>query len=266
MQYLNKDFAENLPKGDAFQYLQGMEGKVYRDVQGRKTLQFALGDKSYFIKNHFGVGWREILKNIVQLRMPILGAENEWRAIDKLKSLGLATMTSVAYGSKGWNPARRRSLIVTEDLADTISLEDYCKDWSKNPPDFAVKQKLLSKLASIARTLHRGGVCHRDFYLCHFLMPKDCLDAGSDEVFELFLIDLHRALIKNPLGMRWVVKDISGLFYSAMDIGLTRRDYFRFMKIYDDTSLREALATNGEFWSAVNARALAMHGKLGPVS
>ena len=75
MHYLSEDFAKELPKGDSFQILQSMEGKVYRDVKGRKTLQFAVGGKRYFIKNHFGVGWREIFKNIVQLRMPILGAE-----------------------------------------------------------------------------------------------------------------------------------------------------------------------------------------------
>jgi len=266
MDYLSEDFAKDLPKGDSFQVLQAMEGKVYRDVQGRKTLQFILGGKSYFIKNHFGVGWREIFKNLVQLRMPILGAKNEWRAISKLKSLGLATMTSVAYGSRGWNPARRQSLIVTEDLVDTISLEDYCRDWRQNPPDFAVKLKLLCKLASISRTLHQGGVCHRDFYLCHFLMAKDSLETSNDQMFELSVIDLHRALIKNPLGMRWIIKDVSGLFYSAMDIGLTQRDYYRFIRIYDDLSLRDALANNGEFWNLVNTRALAMHKRLGSVS
>tara|TARA_B110000858_G_scaffold196515_1_gene255505 strand:+ start:9778 stop:10578 length:801 start_codon:yes stop_codon:yes gene_type:complete len=266
MHYLSEDFAKDLPKGDSFENLQVMEGEVYRDVQGRKTLQFALGGKSYFIKNHFGVGWREIFKNIVQLRMPILGAENEWRAISKLKSLGLSTMTSVAYGSKGWNPARRRSLIVTEDLADTISLEDYCRSWRQHSPNFALKQKLLMKLASISRTLHQGGVCHRDYYLCHFLMPKGCLDVGTDQAFELFIIDLHRALIKNPLGLRWIIKDLSGLFYSAMNIGLTQRDYLRFIRIYDDMSLRDALAHNGKFWSSVNTRAVTMHKKLGPVS
>ena len=266
MQYLSEDLAKDLPKGDSFQNLQAMEGKVYRDVQGRKTLQFALGGKSYFIKNHFGVGWREIVKNLVQLRMPILGAENEWRAISKLKSLGLATMTSMAYGSRGWNPARKQSLIVTEDLAGTISLEDYCKDWRQNPPEFVLKQKLLSKLASISRTLHQGGVCHRDFYLCHFLMPKDCFDGSSDQAFELFIIDLHRALIKNSLGMRWIIKDVSGLLYSAMDIGLTQRDFFRFIKTYDDMNLRDSLADNGAFWGSVEKRALSMQKKLGSVS
>jgi heptose I phosphotransferase len=266
MQYLSEDLAKDLPKGDSFQNLQAMEGKVYRDVQGRKTLQFALAGKSYFIKNHFGVGWREIVKNLVQLRMPILGAENEWRAISKLKSLGLATMTSMAYGSRGWNPARKQSLIVTEDLAGTISLEDYCKDWRQNPPEFVLKQKLLSKLASISRTLHQGGVCHRDFYLCHFLMLKDCLDGSSDQAFELFIIDLHRALIKNSLGMRWIIKDVSGLLYSAMDIGLTQRDFFRFIKTYDDMNLRDSLADNGAFWGSVEKRALSMQKKLGSVS
>ncbi|GJM11709.1 MAG: lipopolysaccharide core heptose(I) kinase [Pseudohongiella sp.] len=266
MQYLNEDFATSLPDGDAFKILQAIDGKVFREIQGRKTLQFELAGKSYFIKNHSGVGWREILKNIVQLRMPILGAENEWKAITKLRALGLATMTSVAYDSRGLNPARRQSLIVTEDLVNTLSLEDYCKAWQQKPPNFLLKKKLLSKLAHISRTLHQGGVCHRDFYLCHFLLPKDSLDTDPEQDFELFLIDLHRALIKQPLGRRWIVKDISGLLYSAMDIGLTQRDYYRFMKIYDDTSLREALQHNAGFWHSVHSRAQAMHKKLGPVS
>lgn len=265
MHSLNEDFARHLPEGDPFQVLQTMEGKVYREVKGRKTLQFSLGENSYFVKNHLGVGWGEILKNLVLFRLPILGAQNEWRAIVKLKSLGLATMTTVAYGSRGWNPASRQSFIVTEDLNNTISLEDYCKTWLKSPPSFLTKQKLLSKIAKCSRVLHRGGVCHRDYYLCHFLMPTDEIDNNEGQEPELHIIDLHRALIKNPLAKRWIVKDISGLLYSAMDIGLTQRDYFRFIKLYDDTSLRDALTKNAEFWRSVSSRANTMHKKLGPV-
>ncbi len=265
MHSLNEDFAEQLCDGDPFATLQAMEGRVYREVMGRKTLQFSLGEKSYFVKNHFGVGWGEILKNFVQLRLPILGAENEWRAIEKLRTLGLATMTCVGYGSRGWNPASRESFIVTEDLTDTISLEDYCRDWQHSPPEFSLKQKLLSKIARCSRILHRGGVCHRDYYLCHFLMPIDASNIDSDQEIELYIIDLHRALIKNPLAKRWIIKDISGLLYSAMDIGLTRRDYFRFIRLYDDLSLRDALTKNAVFWNSVYRRAQRMHKKLGPV-
>ena len=133
-----------------------------------------------------------------------------------------------------------------------------------------MKHKLLSKLANISRELHQNGICHRDYYLCHFLLPKNTQlnkttgkgKAGKD--FDLYLIDLHRALIKNTLGMRWVIKDISGLLYSALEIGLTQRDLYRFIKIYSGQNLRDALAHDGTFWGAVHKRAMAMYKKLGP--
>jgi len=63
--------------------------------------------------------------------------------------------------------------------------------------------------------------------------------------------------------MRWVIKDIGGLLYSALEVGLTQRDLYRFIKIYSGQSLREALAHNGTFWGAVHKRTMAMHRKLG---
>ena len=51
MQYLSEDFAKHLPEGDLFETLQSMQGEVYREVKGRKTLQFTLGGKSFFVKN-----------------------------------------------------------------------------------------------------------------------------------------------------------------------------------------------------------------------
>ena len=36
---------------------------------------------SNFIKLHYGVGWREIFKNLLLGRWPVLGAKNEWRAL-----------------------------------------------------------------------------------------------------------------------------------------------------------------------------------------
>ena len=36
MHYLNEDFARDLPEGDVFRNLQGLEGKVYRHVKGQE--------------------------------------------------------------------------------------------------------------------------------------------------------------------------------------------------------------------------------------
>jgi len=262
--YLNEEFKRNWQGADPFKMLQAMEGNIYRQVQGRKTFQFTLNGRSYFAKLHSGVGWSEIIKNLLQLRLPILGAENEWRAITRLQELGIATMKFVAYGKRGWNPATRQSFIITEELTDTISLEDYCKGWRNNSPEYSEKKILLERIANISRELHSNGVCHRDFYLCHFLLNRN-IDVGEDKL-NLSLIDLHRVLLKQNLATRWKIKDIAGLYYSTMDIGLTQRDLFRFIRIYDQVDLRQSLRTRQGFWSAVHKRAQFMYHKLSPAS
>ena len=73
--------------------------------------------------------------------------------------------------------------------------------------------------------------------------------------YHLTLIDLHRALLKKNLGQRWVIKDVGSLYFSAMDIGLTQRDLFRFVRGYAGTGLRTALTEHGTFWDKVKERA-----------
>ena len=261
-QYLREDFAAHWQDKNPFQALAALDGKVYRELAGRKTFQFDLNGKSYFAKLHYGIGWREIFKNLVQLRLPIVSARNEWTAIQRLQELGIATMTVVAYGESGWNPASRQSFIVTEALVDTQSLEDYCLSWAHYAPDPMLKRQLIAKLAQISRTVHRNGICHRDYYLCHFLLH---MQAGAPRAdLRLSLIDLHRAMIQRKLGKRWIVKDVAGLYYSAMHIGLSKRDLLRFVRTYEQQDLRGALTANQSFWNAVTKRAEAMYAKLGP--
>jgi len=261
MFYLNEEFADNFQGEDPFDALWSMQGRIYRQVKARKTFQFNLDGKSYFAKLHSGVGWLEIFKNLFSFRLPIIGARNEWEAIHRLQELDIATMNAVAYGERGWNPANRESFIVTEELVDTVSLEDYCKHWNETHPDPKVKRKLIKEVAVIARVLHSSGICHRDFYLCHFLLHKDEVPFPT-----LSLIDLHRALVRGNLAQRWIVKDIAGLYYSAKTIGLTQRDLLRFMRHYHDQDLREALTKHKSFWTEVEERAEKMFAKLGPAT
>lgn len=262
MLYLNKKFERIWAGREPFDELAKVNGQIYRQVKNRKTFQFEVEGESYFAKLHWGIGWREIVKNLLQFRLPILGAENEWQAINKLESLNIDTMKYVAYGSKGKNPAAQQSFIVTRELTATTSLEDYCRGWNERQPSFSEKFALQKEIAKISKTLHGNGVCHRDFYLCHFL-----LHAGhSQQEPKLSLIDLHRALVKQKLSMRWIVKDVAGLYYSAMDIGLSRRDLFRFIRYYSGSSLKQELRSNSKFWCAVEARATKLYKKLGPAT
>lgn len=225
---------------------------VYRSKEGRKTLRFDWQGRSWFLKLHSGIGWREIFKNLLQGRLPVLGAANEYDAVLALENLGVDTMSVGAYASLGDNPATVRSMIVTEDLVGTVSLEDYCADWASSPPPFADRLKILRKLADSAGRMHRAGINHRDFYICHFHLDASTLGNRQPTCY---LIDLHRAQIRRRTPRRWQVKDLSGLYFSAMDCGLTRRDLLRFIAHYSEGGLRAALHQDASLWQDVALRA-----------
>ncbi len=235
-----------------------LTGKVFREKDGRTTLRFLYDNESYFIKLHRGIGWKKIIKSFLQFRKPPpLSAENEWNAIKKLEKLNIKTMQLIGYGIRGRNPAKKESFLITKELINTESLETICKKWNKNPPSYSFKKKLILKVAGIARTIHEAGLNHRDFYICHFL-----LDLKSDEKYPiLYLIDLHRVDFREKLPLRWRVKDIAGIYFSVMDINLTKRDIYRFIRAYIGLDLKTSIKSNKIFWFYVKKRALALYKK-----
>src|SRR5690606_4986046 len=217
----------------------------------------------YFVKQHFGVGWREIFKNLLSAKWPVLTAETEWQAIRKLGEVGIPTTPAVAYGMRGLNPATLQSFLMTEDLGDIVSLETLCADWRSNPPEPAFKRKLLIKVAELARKLHDGGMNHRDFYLCHICLDNARLTQG--EIF-LYLIDLHRVGIRPTIASSDRMKDMAALYFSAMEAGLSKRDYLRVLKHYRQLPLRKIFSDERDFWHKVSVRAarlyLKFHGRM----
>ena len=229
MLILKKPF-DDLWKGkDAFEEVEKISGEVYRSVATRETLRFEVDGKGYYLKLHHGITYKEFFKNVFSFHAPVLGAGNEWRAINLLSALGVDTMKGVAYGERGFNPIKQTSFIVTEDLAPCISLEDFCENWATEPPAYSVKKALVTRVAEMVRTMHEAGINHRDCYICHFLLQLPFDDLNN---FKLSIIDLHRAQIRARVPYRWRNKDLVALYYSVMDIGLKPRDYLRFLKIY----------------------------------
>ena len=173
MVYLSGELKNFFSDSDPYKVLKELNGNVYREVKNRKTLQFEYNGKSYFAKIHTGVGWIEIFKNLIQLKSPVLGAKNEWSALKLLRSTSIKTMTAVAYGEKGWNPAKRQSFIITEDLQQTISLEDYCLNWLDSKPQFSERKALICKVAEIASAcILVGSVIATSIYAIFFYIKK----------------------------------------------------------------------------------------------
>jgi len=172
--FLEEPFRSLWAGEDPFVAVEALEGQVFRELDGRRTLRSEVAGRGYFVKIHRGIGWGEIFKNLLSLRWPVLGAQNEWRAIRRLQELGIDSMHAVAFGRRGRNPARQ-----------------------------------------------------------HSFDPKP-----TPESFRLSLIDLHRAQLRARTPRRWRDKDLAALYFSVLDIGLTKRDLLRFLAAYFVRPLR----------------------------
>jgi len=251
--YCNERFRKAWGK-DPFAAAFAVKGEVFRDVKNRKTMRFRMDGKSYFIKLHGPVGWGEIWKNLLQFKTPVIGSANEYLAISLLNTLGVPTMTACAFGIRGTNPAAMESFLVTEDLVGMVSLEDFCRDWKANPPPPALKYRIIRALAVTCARMHASGLNHRDCYLCHFLLDPDSL---HEKRIKLHVIDLHRAQIRPHIRRRYRVKDLAGIFFSAMDCGFSRRDALRFVAAYAP----RAGALDAKIWTDVLQAAVRLYRK-----
>ncbi|AIR05334.1 MULTISPECIES: lipopolysaccharide core heptose(I) kinase RfaP [Cedecea] len=250
---LKEPFATQWRGKDPFAEVIKLEGEVFRALESRRTIRFEMEGKGYFLKYHRGTTLKEVVKNLASLRMPVLGADREWFAIHRLKALGVDTMKGVAFGQKGLNPLERTSFIITEDLSPTVSLEDYCADWAARPPEVSVKRAIIQRVAGMVRDMHRGGVNHRDCYICHFLLHLPF--ESPKKPFKISVIDLHRAQIRPAVPRRWRDKDLIGLYFSSLHIGLTSRDIYRFLSIYFSVPLRDIIKNESALFATAGVKA-----------
>lgn len=243
--FLSSPFDCHWQGKDPFQEAFTVTGKVYRELESRRTLRFELNGVGYFVKLHYGLGWWTFLCEWLKGTPPIVGALTEFRALNILEKIGVHTLVPIAYGVKGKIPPTQQSFLITKELHRTVNLEDFCRDWPMMPPCPALKRALISEVADIVRKMHTAGLNHRDCYLVHFLLHTDSLIGGSEfdrastAKLKISLIDLHRAQIRTRVPQRWRNKDLAALSYSSSKIGLSLKDQYRFLKAYFQRSLRD---------------------------
>ena len=248
--FLRADIASAWSGRGALAAAFALQGEVLRQMPGRRTVRVRIGEQSFVLKLHMGVGWWEILRNLLSLRWPVLGARNEFMALARLNGQGVPTMSVAAFAESGRNPARRRSFVLLEDIAHDCTLEDVARTWRTTPARIRERRALIAEVALIARGMHAAGVNHRDFYLCHFLRAR----AGG-----LRLIDLHRAGVRKAVPSRWREKDLAQLLFSALDAQLTRHDRLHFLRVYHCGLPRDARMWT--MWRRIEREAQWLHRK-----
>ena len=257
---LNSVFEKHFRGKDPFEAAFELTGESFRKVKSRHTFRIELEGKGYFVKLHRGIGLGEYFKNLFQFKKPVTGADQEFHALRHLEGCGVRSMTSAAYGCRGVFAPFRTSFLITEELTDTVSLEDYTRSWIEaGCAPFRIRRRLIRELGDMAGKMHRSGLNHRDCYICHFLLKK-----GTEltEEVHLHVIDLHRAQIRDEVPYHYWVKDVAGLYFSAMDLPLSKYDLGCFLKAYfGKKRLKEILQENESFLKDVQKTAVRLYEK-----
>lgn len=186
----------------------------------RITLRFSLNDQGeqryFYIKRHGRSSWKEYLKPLLRLTWPILGARNEWNAILAFHTIGLPTMTPVAFGESG-----TQSFLITESLENCRKLSELRFD-ATSPSQAAMRARFVRQIAQLTRKMHGAGIHHQDFYLGHLLQSQPHPD-------RIYIIDLGRVRKHQTLSTRWIIKDLAQLDFSA---DATPFEQVRFLRDY----------------------------------
>ena len=77
LNFLDEELKQFFEGEDSFNIAQSIDGKVFREYENRVTKQFKFQNKSYFIKFHGPVGWKEIFKNLIQIKVPVRGCRED---------------------------------------------------------------------------------------------------------------------------------------------------------------------------------------------
>ncbi len=191
-----------------------------------------------YIKRYTHLPLKEYFKSILCFK-PIFpdGAIHEWKAIVEFhgKRIPTAEPIAAARTSKG-------TCILCLGITDYTRASELFANFAEH--DFSTKKRMIYEIASIAGKMHLANFAHQDFYLVHLFV--------SNRDGKIYLIDLQRTIMQDKLSVRWRIKDLAQLHFSAEKY-LTRRDILRFWKKYSDTC-GKAFYRNGKLMKSILAK------------
>jgi len=186
--------------------------------------------QTWYLKRYLRPPFREQLRRLWRHGRKRGTGGIEARFIRRLTTLGIPTMRTIAYGQEISGLFERRGFILTEEIKG-LSLEQLTQRILANSepcPTRHDRREIIRQLARITAQLHAHRLFHRDLYLCHVFL---CQNADGEIV--LRLIDLARMIDRPQLSLRWIVKDLAALDYSAPPGLITHADRVRFLYDYD---------------------------------
>lgn len=158
---------------------------------------------------------------------PVHGAPTflrEFRHIMHYRDCGIPTLDPVYFGMHKAGKDHR-AILITEELAGFVSMEDRVQDWLKNgAPPRAERLPHLEAVAALLRKMHDHGIQHN----CYF--PKHVFTrVGPDGTVEARVIDLEKSRWR-PSRTICAIRDLYTLNHHSLCWSTS--DRMRFFKAY----------------------------------
>jgi hypothetical protein len=218
--------------------------------QGRSTGRWLVqgngGELAVYLKRHYQLPrWRGLLAAV----WPSVGwspALQEWRHLEWARQQGFPVPAAVAACEYIGPWGRLQSFLAVEELADMQALHQAIPAAATqlDPVRFRRwKRGLIAEMARLARALHGQRRFHKDFYLCHFYIPRaDIGRLPAEWRGRVHLIDLHRLRHHSRLSWLWKAKDLAQLLYSSDIPGIDNRDRVLFWQLYTGAAHKRGTA------------------------
>lgn len=209
------------------------KGEVIKQIHCRTIMHSDLSSKdgiqSVFLKRHSernNAG--EVIRNLLS-GFSISWGRKEWEVIKAFEESGIPTLTPIAAGEDiSW--FRQKSFLMTKGLEEYESLNLFINKHFIPPltRDKIIKKRgIIKELAQLTKDMHDKGFNHRDFYLNHIFIRDD-----EGKPIQWSILDLQRVDRRRWFRLRWIIKDLAALNYSALSPFITTTDRIRFLKYY----------------------------------
>jgi heptose I phosphotransferase len=219
--------------------------------QGRSTGRWVTppgpgGSLTVYLKRHYHLPWWKGLLATLWPRGGWSPALGEWRHLQWTRRQGVPVPLVVAAAEYIGPWGRLQSFLAVEELTGMVPLDEAVPLAASRQDPGAFrrwKRELAAEMARLARMLHDRRVFHKDFYLCHFYVCREDVDAVPEQGWHgrVWIIDLHR-LAHHPWTWRlWRLKDLAQLLYSSDIPAIDVRDRLWFWRMYRGTGPRRGV-------------------------
>ncbi|MEE9390887.1 MAG: lipopolysaccharide kinase InaA family protein [Planctomycetota bacterium] len=172
-------------------------------VAGKSTLvRGGAAGPEIYLKRITQRSWLKSLRGRFAGRAYRSSVSREWLALNRLQELGICAPRPLMMAEESRFGLVRRACLLTEALPQADNLEELVLAGLPS----ARKERIAIGVAEVLVRMHEGGINHRDFYLGHLRVDADD---------RIQVLDLDRADLREPVPMRWRVKDLAALDFST---------------------------------------------------